>query len=55
MSMVIFLGKQKATRLLYYIITEMEQQACALVLVEGHRRPIPGLKVLTAHRRPSGT
>ena len=44
-------GQIKATRLLHRIITEMEQQACALVDVEGHRRPLPGLEVPTGHRR----
>jgi hypothetical protein len=42
-------GQIKATRLLHYIITEMEQQACALVLVEGYGRPLPGLEAPTAH------
>jgi len=48
-------GQINATRLLLPIITEMEHQACALVLVEGHRRPLSGLEAPTGHRRPSGS
>ena len=54
MSMVDVSGQIKDTRLLNRIITEMEQQTCALVLVEGHRRPLPGLEASTGHKRPSG-
>ena len=53
--MVTVSGQIKATRLLDHIKTEMEQQLCALVLVEGHRRPLPVLEAPTAHRLPSGS
>ena len=55
MSMLTVLGQIKATRLLLPIITEMGQQACALVLVEGRRRPLSGLEAPTGHRRASGS
>ena len=54
-SMVTDLGQIKATRLLHRVSKEIEQQACALVLVEGHRRPFPVLEAPTAHRLPSGS
>ena len=55
MSMVDVSGQIKATRLLHHIFTEMEQQACALVLVEGHRRPLSGLEAPTGHTLRGGT
>jgi hypothetical protein len=54
MSMITLAGQIRATKSLQKIKKEMEQQACALVLVEVHRRPLPDLEASTGHKRLSG-